>query len=132
MEYNKLTPEEKRVIEDKGTEVPFTEEYDTMFEKGIFICRKCNAPLFFSEAKFHSGCGWPAFDDNFPNAVKRLPDPDGQRIEIQCANCGAHLGHVFIGEHATDRNTRHCVNSISIRFVPEGKILPDVIHGQKT
>jgi peptide-methionine (R)-S-oxide reductase len=125
---NKLTPEEKHVIEDKGTERPFSGEYDDFYKEGTFICRRCNAPLFSSKAKFDAGCGWPAFDENFPDAVKRLPDPDGQRIEIECANCDAHLGHVFEGEHLTDNNTRHCVNSLSIRFIPQGKERPKVIH----
>ena len=126
--YNPLTPEEKRIIEDKGTERPFSGEYDDFYKDGTFICRRCNAPLFSSQAKFDAGCGWPAFDENFPNAVKRLPDPDGQRIEIECANCEAHLGHVFTGEKLTDKDTRHCVNSLSIRFIPEGKELPKVLH----
>lgn len=118
MKYNDLTAAEKHVIEDRGTEAPFSGEYDNFYKEGTFICRKCNAPLFSSKAKFDAGCGWPAFDDNFPHAINRVPDADGERVEIQCANCGAHLGHVFIGEHFTDTNTRHCVNSSSIRFVP--------------
>lgn len=121
MKYNDLTTEEKRIIEDKGTETPFTGEYDNFYENGTFICRKCNAPLFSSKSKFDAGCGWPAFDENFPNAVKRIPDPDGQRTEIECANCGAHLCHVFEGELLTDKDTRHCVNSLSIRFIPKRK-----------
>jgi len=129
MVYNNLTPEEKRIIEDKGTEVPFTGKYDNFYEDGTFICRKCNSPLFSSKAKFDSGCGWPAFDENFPNAVKQLPDPDGQRTEIECANCGAHLGHVFEGEHLTGKDTKHCVNSLSIRFIPKEKEMPEVNHG---
>jgi len=128
MKYNDLNSQEKRVIELKETETPFTGEYDNFFKDGTFICRKCNAPLFSSQAKFDAGCGWPAFDENFPNAVIRLPDPDGQRIEIECANCGGHLGHVFEGEHFTHTNTRHCVNSLSIRFIPLGKEMPKVIH----
>ena len=128
MTYNTLTSEEKRVIEDKGTEKAFTGEYDNFYEDGTFICRRCNAPLFSSKAKFDAGCGWPAFDENFPDAVERIPDPDGQRTEIACANCHAHLGHVFEGERLTDTNTRHCVNSLSIRFIPEGKELPKNIH----
>lgn len=119
MDFNPLTPEEKHVIEDKGTEYPFTGEYDNFYEKGTFICRRCNNPLYTSEAKFKSGCGWPSFDDTLPGGVKRVPDSDGMRIEIQCAQCGGHLGHVFEGEHMTDKNTRHCVNSLSIKFVPE-------------
>lgn len=118
MAYNKLTKEEAYVIEDKGTEAPFSGEYDDFYEDGTFICRKCNAPLFSSQSKFDAGCGWPAFDENFPDAVKRTIDADGDRTEISCANCGAHLGHVFTDEHMTDKNTRHCVNSLSIKFIP--------------
>lgn len=128
MQFNKLTPEEKRVIEDKGTEAPFTGEYDDFYKDGTYICRKCNNPLFPSKVKFDAGCGWPAFDDHFEGAVKRIPDPDGYRVEIECANCRAHLGHVFEGEHLTERNTRHCVNSLSILFVPKDKKLPKVIR----
>lgn len=129
MKYNPLTTEEERVIVGKGTEMPFTGEYDNFYEDGTFICRRCNAPLFSAKAKFDAHCGWPAFDENFPNAVKRLPDPDGRRTEIECANCGAHLGHVFEGEKLTDKDTRHCVNSVSIKFVPEGQKLPEVLRG---
>lgn len=113
-----LSKEEKAIIEDKGTEPPFSGEYDQFFKDGTYICKRCNAPLFSSESKFDAGCGWPSFDDEYPNSLKRLPDPDGQRTEIQCANCGAHLGHEFKGEHLTEKNTRHCVNSLSIKFVP--------------
>lgn len=126
MAYNPLTPEEKHIIEAKGTEAPFTGEYDDFYLPGTFICRRCNFPLFSAKSKFDAGCGWPAFDENFPNAVKRLLDADGRRTEIQCAHCGAHLGHVFEGEQLTDKNTRHCVNSLSITFVAEGKELPEV------
>ena len=128
---NKLTPEEERVIVHKGTERPFSGEYDHFFKDGTYVCRRCNNPLFTAQAKFDSGCGWPSFDENFPNAVKRLPDPDGYRTEIECANCGAHLGHVFLGERLTDKNTRHCVNSLSIRFIPKDKELPPVLHDIK-
>lgn len=128
MKYNLLTVEEKRVIEDKATEPPFSNEYDDFYEKGTFICRKCNAPLFGSKAKFDAGCGWPTFDENYPEAVTRIPDEDGERTEIQCANCTGHLGHVFTGEHFTDNNTRHCVNSLSLKFIPEGKELPPVAN----
>jgi len=128
MPFNKLSPEEKDIIEYKGTEEPYTGEYDNFYEKGVFICRKCNAPLFSSKAKFDASCGWPSFDENFPNAVNQLPDPDGQRVEIECANCRAHLGHVFKGEHLTDKDTRHCVNSLSIRFIPKGHKTPEVIR----
>ncbi len=128
---NKLTAEEERVIVHKGTERPFSGEYDHFFKDGTYVCRRCNNPLFTAKAKFDSGCGWPSFDENFPNAVKRLPDPDGYRTEIECANCGAHLGHVFLGERLTDKNTRHCVNSLSIRFIAKDKELPPVLHDTK-
>jgi peptide-methionine (R)-S-oxide reductase len=130
MTYNKLTPEEKRVIIDKATETPFSGEYDNFYEDGIFICRKCNALLFSSKSKFDSGCGWPSFDENFPNAIKRVLDPDGIRTEIECASCGAHLGHEFLGENLTDKNTRDCVNSLSIRFIPKSEELPKTIHDE--
>ena len=128
MNFNTLTSEEKRIIEDKGTEAPFSGEYDNFSDEGIFICRRCDAPLFSSRAKFNAGCGWPSFDENFPEAVKRLSDIDGNRAEIQCANCGAHLGHVFEREKFTNKDTRHCVNSLSIRFVAKGVDLPKVIN----
>lgn len=123
---NTLSPEEEHIIVDKGTEAPFTGEYDNFYKEGTYICRRCNAPLYDSKTKFDAGCGWPAFDENFPNAVDRIPDEDGYRVEIQCANCHAHLGHVFEGEHFTDTDTRHCVNSLSMKFIPKGEELPEV------
>ena len=128
MSYNKLTPEEERIIVNRATEAPFRGKYDDFYEDGTFICRRCNAPLFSSKSKFNAGCGWPSFDESFPNAIKRIPDPDEIRTEIECANCGAHLGHEFLGEHLTDKNTRECVNSLSIGFIPKGKELPKIIH----
>lgn len=128
MNYNHLTLEEKNVIENKATEPPFSGEYDSFYEDGTYICRKCNAPLFSSKSKFNAGCGWPAFDENFPDAVKRLGDIDGERVEIQCANCKAHLGHVFLGEKYTDKDTRHCVNYLSIRFIKKGNKIPQTIY----
>lgn len=118
MEYKKLTPEEERVIINKGTEMPFTGKYEKFSEKGTYVCKQCGTPLYRSEDKFDAHCGWPAFDDEIPGAVKRIPDPDGARIEIECAKCGAHLGHVFTGEGFTAKNVRHCVNSISMDFIP--------------
>jgi methionine-R-sulfoxide reductase len=115
----KLTPEEERVIVNKGTEMPFTGKYYTFWEKGTYVCKRCGAKLYRSENKFEADCGWPSFDDEIPGAVKRYPDPDGMRTEIECANCGAHLGHVFTGEQYTQKNTRHCVNSISMDFIPD-------------
>jgi len=121
MEYKKLTTEEERVIIHKGTEKPFKGEFTEYFEEGTYLCKRCGASLYFSNSKFHSGCGWPSFDQEIDGAVKHIPDTDGQRTEIMCNQCGAHLGHVFEGEGFTLKNIRHCVNSISLLFIPAEK-----------
>ncbi len=119
MKLSKLTPEEERVIVHKGTEAPFSGEYEHTFSPGTYVCKHCGARLYSSKDKFDSHCGWPSFDDELPGAIKRVLDVDGVRMELQCSRCNAHLGHVFEGEGYTKKNVRHCVNSISLKFIPK-------------
>ncbi len=121
--YNKLTPEQQAVIIYKATERPFSGQYLKDMGEGIYACARCNAPLYTSRTKFDSDCGWPSFDEEIAGSVKRVPDPDGLRTEIQCVNCKGHLGHVFLGEGFTPKNTRHCVNSLSLKFVPASRVI---------
>ena len=130
-EYNTLTHEESRIIVGKGTELPFTGEYNDLKDAGTYICRRCNAQLYRSDDKFESHCGWPSFDDEIPDAVDRHHDLFGHRIEIVCHNCGGHLGHVFLDEGMTAKNTRHCVNSISMTFIPSDQSLPPMIESKQ-
>ena len=125
--YNELTQEESRVILSKGTECAGSGEYLDSEQAGTYVCRQCNMPLYRSKDKFHSGCGWPSFDDEIEGTVHREPDADGRRVEILCQNCGGHLGHVFAGERMTDKDTRHCVNSISIVFYAADQEIPATI-----
>ena len=124
---SRLSREEEAVIVHRETELPFSGKYNDFWQMGTYICKRCNVALYRSEDKFNAGCGWPSFDDEIPGAVRRIPDPDGIRTEIVCASCGAHLGHVFIGEGFTGKSVRHCVNSISLVFVPSNR---RVVRGQ--
>lgn len=129
--FNELTPEEARIIMNKGTELRGSGELLENKSKGTYICRRCNAPLYGSADKFESHCGWPSFDDELPGAVRRNIDADGFRVEIVCQNCGGHLGHVFEGEQLTAKDTRHCVNSLSMRFIPGDQVLPKLVEGNE-
>jgi methionine-R-sulfoxide reductase len=120
-EWNELTPEEERIIVRKGTEAPGSGEYENFWETGTYTCRRCETPLYRSESKFDARCGWPSFDEEIPGRVTHALDADGVRTEITCTHCGAHLGHVFEGERFTPKDTRHCVNSLSLKFIPDKK-----------
>lgn len=126
---NKLSQEEKNIIINKGTEYPHSGKFNNYFEEGTYICKQCGAALYLSSSKFHSTCGWPSFDEEIEGAVKHTPDPDGERVEIQCSKCKGHLGHVFEGEHLTEKNVRHCVNSLSMDFVPKERMGVIVLGG---
>jgi len=126
-EYNELSPEEAEVLLRSGTEQAFSGKYNDFKKQGTFVCRRCNAALYHSQDKFDSRCGWPSFDNEIKGAVTRRDDPDGRRTEIICNNCNAHLGHVFLGEGYTQKDTRHCVNSVSLRFVSDNHPLPPMI-----
>lgn len=120
--YNTLTAEQEEVIVNKGTERPFSGEYVKDMGEGLYTCARCNEPLYTSKTKFDGHCGWPSFDEEIKGKVKRIPDPDGMRTEIVCVKCDAHLGHVFLGEGFTAKNTRHCVNSVSLKFIPAAEV----------
>ena len=130
VKYNDLNSQESRVILQKGTEAPFSGDYEQNLRQGTYLCKRCNAPLYQSDDKFDAHCGWPSFDDAINSAVNRQVDADGRRTEITCNNCGGHLGHVFLDEGFTSKNTRHCVNSIAMVFIPKGQELPEVIKGE--